>query len=290
MERQQTIQDIKKFMHEKSLSQGRLAKMVGVSSATISNMLNGHWDKVKPEMTLHVMNRIRVESRVVLNTVNFQTVFHACEEAKSRHRMIGIIGYTGSGKTTALRKFYKANENTYYVMSKKTMTAKQFLLEILRQMGVSFNGSAFQIVDRIQLELNKQINPVIVIDEAGKLSPRVFQYIHDLRNETENSCGIVLAGVEYFKTNLEKAVQRNKEGMPEFYDRICAWQTLVPPTKYELRAICQAHGVSDEHIVKPMLVAANFRRLMNQIDNHKHNLRHAEAIETDEIGRESAFA
>ncbi len=113
------------------------------------------------------------------------------------------------------KEYYRSEKNTYLVTCGKSMTAKQLLQHLLREMGIAFHGTIHEIIERITLELNKQHDPLLIIDEAGKLSQLVMEYLHDLQNATEHNCGMVMAGVGYFKDNLKKASDNNKEGMPE---------------------------------------------------------------------------
>jgi DNA transposition AAA+ family ATPase len=186
--------------------------------------------------------------------------------------MLGIVGSTGYGKTTALRAFELDNKQVYYLTCQKSMRAKQFFQRLLQTMGVYATGNIYELIERIAAELNAQPRPLVLIDEAGKLTPSLMLYLHDLRNLTEGHAGLVLAGVEYFKTNLEKAVMRQKEGMPEFFDRIAAWEFLGTPTTAELRNVCHANGLTDPERVKQVCKVRNYRALANSIGNELTSL------------------
>lgn len=278
MKKRQLKDKINAFTERKNLSKNRLAEIIGVSTATLSNIENDRLELITDEMALKIWNAIADNESGVIETRNFQNIFDACALAKSHHKMIGIVGSTGFGKSTALREFYAASENTYLITCQKTMSAKQFLQQLLREMGISFNGTVFHIVERLAEELNKQDSPLILIDEAGKLSMRTMEYLHDLRDATKSNAGIVMVGVEYFRENLKTAAQRNKEGMPEFYDRISSWITLEKPCKDEIRAICKMKGLTDKNVVHQMFKAGNFRKLVNYIENHFINLNELKVI------------
>jgi len=148
------------------------------------------------------------------------------------------------------------------------MRPKELFEDILTSMGVSFTGTISRVIQKLTNELNTQDAPLIIIDEAGKLNQVVLMYLHDLWDGIETSSGVVLAGVGYFKTNLLKAVRKEKEGMPEFNSRIGYWQELANPTKAEIKAICKHNGVTDEEEIKQVLNAKDFRYL-NQIIKNK---------------------
>ena len=251
------------------MSKNLLAEKLGVSTATLSNIENEeHWERVSDEMVLRLWNVLKTTDWEVVETHNFKSVFTTCNHAKDRKRMLGIVGATGYGKTTALKEYYHSHKNTYLITCGKSMTAKQLVQQVLREMGISFNGTVYHIIERITQELNKQQHPLLIIDEAGNLSQLVIEYIHDLRNATEHNCGIVLSGVAYFKDNLKTAADNNKEGMPEFYDRISSWVTLESPTRHEIRAVCKINGLEETDIVKKLFKAGNFRKLINYVENY----------------------
>ena len=123
------------------------------------------------------------------------------------------------------------------------------------------------MVTRIEEEFNSLENPLLIIDEAGKLSHNLILDLHDLRNSTMNSLGMVLAGCEYFKENLEKGVQKDKQGIPEFYSRIITWQTLGTPSKVEVHAIMNANNVDINTVDKKRF--NNFREVYNVVSEYR---------------------
>ncbi|MGB0870340.1 MAG: AAA family ATPase [Flavobacteriales bacterium] len=267
MEKTLIKQRLNELSNQKGLSKNNLAKKLGVSSATLSNIENEHWERLNDDMLLRIWNMIKVKEWNLIETYNFQKIINTCDLARERSRMIGVIGYTGAGKTTALKRYYNNHENTYYISCKKSMSAKQFLISIAQDMGISTSGTVYEIMMRIIKKFNKQNKPLLIIDESGKCPQKIMSYIHDIRNDTEGNLGVVLSGVEYFKTNLETAVTRNKEGMPEFYDRVSAWETLEKPRKDEIVMICKENYIDDEEVISQFLRVKNFRILSNYIQN-----------------------
>ena len=204
----------------------------------------------------------------LVRTSNLDTIHAICNDASKTHKMVGIIGYTGAGKTKALTS-YLSNPNTFYVVCKKTMKPKQFFQKILLVMGINYSGTIYELIERISEELNSLENPLLIIDEAGKLTHTMMLYLHDLRDSTMETTGIILAGVEYFKTNLEKVVSKQKEGMPEFFRRVMTWQVLNPPTYAEIQAICKANGLEDIAAITRFKRISDFGTLQNAIINEK---------------------
>lgn len=201
----------------------------------------------------------------LIRTENFNTVQALCLDAATRHMMFGLIGYTGAGKTTALKQFSQSNPNVYYVECKNIMNRKQFFATVLKELGVNVSGTVFDMVNRIIDEFNAKENPLLIIDESGKLSHTLTLDLHDLRNATHDNLGIILSGCEYFKDNLETAVKRDKQGVPEFYSRIVDWQILSKPSKREITAIFEVNGIDKTELSQQRF--SNFREVYNMVSN-----------------------
>ena len=265
---QQEVKElINGYLMQKKVSQNKLAEMLGVSAATISNIQNEFWERVNESMLLKIKGFFNAKDWNVVETTNFSTIQDKCQEARERKMMIGIIGFTGAGKTTASRHYFDSNANTYLVTCGRTMRTKQFLGEILRAMGINYVASDYEMVRCIIEELNKTNNPLLIIDEASKLSPNALMYIQDIWDGIESNSGIILAGVEYLLLNIKKGAERNKIGMPEFYGRVAQWQHLVKPRRKEIESICVHNGVTNENLIKDMYRLDNFRYVRNSILN-----------------------
>jgi DNA transposition AAA+ family ATPase len=220
---------------------------------------------MKKEMLLQEISEPK--KWTVIETNNFTTVQRCCKNARERKIMTGIIGYTGAGKTTALQNYYNNNSNTFLVTCNRAMRSKQFLGEILRSLEINYIASDYEMVRMIIDVLNKKDNPLLIIDEASKLSPTAIMYMQDIWDGIENNAGIILAGVEYLLDNIKKGAERNKVGMPEFYGRVASWKYLQEPAKVEVEAICIHNGVTDPEKIKTMYRLGNFRYVRNSILN-----------------------
>lgn len=262
---------VRENVHKKGLTLGKLSRQLKISAATLSNLCNNP-DVLSEEALLKIINALAPKTKFkTVSTANFTTLQNACIEAKEKARMIGVTGFPGAGKTIGLDFYYRNNPNTYLVECNSLMNRRQFMAEILLKMGVSYSGGIYDMAATIINELNTRQNPLLILDEAGKLHLHLLLDIHYIRNATMNNAGILLAGVEYFYTNLKKAAQKQKQGMPEFFSRVQSWYELNLPTKKEVEAICTANGVTDEATIKEFQQFKNFRELQNAILNETDN-------------------
>ena len=205
----------------------------------------------------------------LIATNNFCTVHDACASARKRNTLLGIIGFAGAGKTTALEIYKSQNENTYLITCARAMKSKQFLTMILASLDIRYLASDYEMVQRIVTEFNNIKGSLLIIDEASKLSPNALMYLQDIFDGIEGNSGIVIAGVEYLHGNIKKSAEKNKIGMPEFFSRVAQWSKLSLPTKKEIITLCEINGITDKEIIKDITKFSNYREVRNSIINIK---------------------
>lgn len=264
--KKEVIKDaINDYCAAKDISKNELATQIQVSSATLSKIENNNWDSIDEKLWRKVWNKVGMnETPDLLETADFKACFSCCENATKHHFMIGLIGDTGTGKTTALTT-YALRKNVFYVAYDKTLKPKNFFIMLLREMGIAFEGSIHDMVNRIADELNILPKPLLIIDEAGKITHTMILYLHVLRDKTAKNCGIVLGGMPYFKTNLQKFSSKEKEGYAEFFRRVSLWHTLKGLTRNEIAQVCEINGIEDKDLLREMQTKKKFGELYNAI-------------------------
>ncbi len=271
MKKEQLQQKVKELvvnlLQNKEISQNKLAEMIGISPATLTNLLKERWDKFNESMLLKIYSYFTTDTWNLVETSNFATIQERCNEARNDKSLIAVVGYSGAGKTAALNHYYEKNPNTYKVICARAMRTKQFLSEILKSLGMSYLASDYEMTKTIIEELNKKQSPLLIIDEASKLSANSLMYIQDIWDGIEANGGLILAGVDYLLINTKKQADKNKVGMPEFYSRVSLWQHLVSPSNAEIRSICKANGIGNEKSIQTMYRLSNFREIRNSIKN-----------------------
>lgn len=194
-------------------------------------------------------------------TNDYLSVVSQCEMTRNHKLMTGLTADTGMGKTTSL-KAYAVHDNVFMVTVDKTMNAKGLFLKILDVLGIPFDGNIHDVMLKIASELNSLENPLLIIDEAGKLNHVMMLYLHDLREYTKDNCGILLAGMPYFKSRLIKFADKQKEGCSEFLRRINIWHELEGLNRKETEYICNQEGIEGK---AKEYYGLRFGDLMNKI-------------------------
>ena len=253
------------YCSDKGISKADLAVKAQVSGATLSAIENEQWKKISVAMVKKLQSFLNAESSgEIYETSDFVSIVHLCDTARQHRLMIGLVGDTGTGKTTSL-KHYSLRQNTYRVTFEKSMNPKQFFSYLLKELGVDSSGNINAMISKIADELNCKQSPLVIIDEAGKITHPVLLYLHDLREKTKGNCGIVLAGMPYFRENLKKYAQKGKEGYSEFLRRVNLWHTLSGLSVKETHFVAQANGITDPVELRDLSFKKRFGDLMNEI-------------------------
>jgi len=208
-----------------------------------------------------------------MGTTNYNSIQHLCDVARKKSKLIAIIGYTGAGKTTALENYVTGKEDVYYMVIKPSMTAKEFYSTLLNTLGIEgreYGSTLHSLINQASYKLNyDKTKKLLILDEAGKSKPKFFEYLHELRDNTKDTTGILIAGPEYFQQDLKKWKTKGIPGIPEFYRRISHWEQLSEPTKEEVRAFCDYHEVKSEEAIQEMInTCRNFSEIMDSIEAH----------------------
>jgi hypothetical protein len=209
-----------------------------------------------------------------IETANIKIIEKACLDAMRNSKLIAILGDTGYGKTSGLKYFAKSYDNVFYFYVRKSMKARPFFDSLIKAFGDNESNSelsVFDLVNKAAFLFNQDAtNKLLIIDEAGKLTPSLLEYLHEFRDLTDNSTGIIIAGPFYFQDNCKIWVRQKYKGIPEVYRRINYWQPLYPPNKSEIISICELNGVKDKKVINQWLKCQNFGDLSNLIQDYHY--------------------
>jgi DNA transposition AAA+ family ATPase len=251
-------------------------QVIKISDAALSQVLNEDWHLIGEERFEMLCKHFRLVALAptdwkIMPTANFKTVQATCADAEHRCRFLAVRAPTGSGKTTAL-EVYAKNNNALYVLCDALMNVRDLVEEIQRTYKDKTKGSLRKRVLSIAAYLNKN-KCLLILDDFGKLnddSYRTLQLIYDLTNSVEygRNCGIIISGVEYMETKIQKGVKKESKCFAELYSRIEIWQGLKDVHRNDVTKFCELFGITDEGTVDNITAKVlDFRQLRAEISN-----------------------
>lgn len=211
---------------------------------------------------------------IIIATDNFATIMEVCNETLVHKEMNAIIGEPGYGKTTAFEAFrFKFERSVFYVRAQKSLNSKELFSLIYNTIGSENYNPTYTISYLIRKTASKftedSSNKLLIIDEAGKFNMGMLEYLHEFRDLTQQTTGIILGGPDYFRNRVKDWKDSNKPGIPEIYSRINSWIDLEPPTSKEKMALANEYGIFDKPFIKYLdKYCHDFRKTVNEIKNY----------------------
>jgi DNA transposition AAA+ family ATPase len=255
-------------------SQNKAAQLLGISSAYVSQLRSGKWEKIGERTWRLLAKQLLGSDWQLVKTHNFATIERMCADCQHNGLMRCLTGYSGAGKTTALRYYSKEYREVAYVHCLEGTTKKQFLQDILTALGVEAAGNERQLLLRIQREFLSMEAPLLILDDAGKLPLRLLQKVQQIYDLTRDELGtgqlgILLSGVDYMYDNLRKWALSERAGAPELKRRVGFNQQLAQPTREEIATIARENGVEDGDVIGLLIrYSRDFGTLAEHIRNY----------------------
>lgn len=230
-------------------SQNRAAhSLKNVSPATVSNMLGGKWELIKESMWRNVAAQTGLSCGgwVIAPTSVYETLYLLLADAQSDSGVHAIVGGAGCGKSETARCYIAANRRAYRLACAEYWNRKTFMQELLSSIGCDPSGYTLdEMMREVVRALKSQESPLLIIDEADKLSDQVLYFFITLYNQLEDTCGIILLATDFLKKRIMRGVALRKKGYNEIFSRLGRRFIGLGGNTYEdLAAICAANGLT----------------------------------------------
>lgn len=257
---------------ERYASQNKAANSLkNVSAATVSQMLNGNWELIKDDMWRNVATQIgyKDEKWAAVETSNYLRMLELLNDVKANSLVMGITGDAGTGKTFACRQYAESNKQVYLLCCNEYWNRKLFLTELLSSLGRDYTGfTVGEMMNEAVRVLKMQESPLIILDEADKLSDQVLYFFITLYNQLEDECGIVLCATSHLEKRILKGIKLNRKGYSEIWSRLgrkCV--KLKGVTAADVAAICEVNGITDRVRVESVIAdcESDLRRVKRKI-------------------------
>ncbi|MBQ7531858.1 MAG: ATP-binding protein [Paludibacteraceae bacterium] len=229
----------------------------GVSAATISTVLNGKWESIGDGMWNNIANQLGME-RVRWNaveTVNYKMLTHLLADAQGNQLWLAVTGNAGTGKTFGCKQYVRHHAEVYMVSCDPDWSKWDFFAALLSQAGKNPSGmTLLQMKTTLVMRLMRSGSPLLILDEADKLSDSVLNSFITLYNDIQDVCGVVLIATEYLGKRFDRGVRYNKKGFNELWSRV--GRTCVPlkgVSQEDVVAVCRANGIDDHKVIDGIL-------------------------------------
>lgn len=236
-------------------SQNKAAKTLkGVSPATVSQVLNGNWELISEDMWRTIATQIGYDARkwVVVETEGYDSMYEVLSDAQENALVFAVIGDAGCGKSQAIKVYGERNRNTLVLSCSEYWNRKQFLMELLRSLGVDASGCTVvdMVADAVH-QLKRREGVLLVLDEADKLSDQILYFFITLYNQLEDHIGIVLCATQHLEKRIVRGVRNNRKGYREIYSRIGRKFIPMPIVNAgDVASVCMANGVTDKRTIE----------------------------------------
>lgn len=239
-------------------SQNAAAKSLrGVSSATVSQILNGKWELIADDMWRTVANQIGYDSKkwVVIETEGYKRMTQVLTDAQEQSLVMAVVGDAGCGKSQAIKVYAGTHRNVIALSCSEYWNRKDFLGELLQSLGIDAGGKTISEMMREAIrQLKRREGVLIVLDEADKLADQVLHFFITIYNKLEDTVGIVMCATPYLKKRIERGVVNNRKGYKEIYSRIGRKFIPMPAVNGgDIRAVCAANGIEERREVERII-------------------------------------
>ncbi len=247
-----TAAEVQKYVLRKielSGSQRAAAAMLGISDAHLINFKDAKWHAIGRRTFNRVVALAGLEGWSTRSTTGFYTVANVADEAQAGARMLALVGYTGAGKTHALRQYANVNRNAYYLLTTALMSRLAFAEALARACGVreaDMGVTPRTIIEAVISKLNTVEQPLIILDDFGKVTDDIVRMVQIIYDATEGNCGILLGGTEHLEVKIAAKVKRDTMGFREFSRRIAWWQSMPVLSRDDVAMVCAANGIDDK--------------------------------------------
>lgn len=211
---------LQNHMKQLGLSQAKIATMLGVSPALISQYLKGIYtgdvasiDKKVREMLGRAKDKAKDVKVDFVATTTAKDILDVCAMAHAMKDINLVIGEAGLGKTMALKQYAKTVENVVLIETDPTFSPKVLLVELCNKLGIVPSRNNHDNTTAI-IEKLAGSERLLIIDEAELLNYKCLEIVRRIHDKS--GVGVILAGMPRLRANL-----RGKRGeYKQLYSRV----------------------------------------------------------------------
>ena len=261
-QKQTIVAEASKYMDAKKLSQNEFARIAGISSAYMSDIMNGKLTtgakntEIKEDYFIKIAKAIGVNMENPLwwhiDTDNFLSIIDTFRQAREQKVPFAIDGETGMGKSYAADLYLKMYPtNTYKVICDNDLTAKSFMNELAYSIGIKPIGATYNIRKSVVQHLKGKREALLIVDESENLKDRGWGSIKRIMDDLKGLCGIVFIGANGFEAMLQKKANKLITPFPQVNSRIRegGFKKLFDFEENDILGVCKEHDIKDKEVI-----------------------------------------
>lgn len=250
------------FIENKGSQKAAAGFLNKVSTATISQILNGNWELINDKMWRHLGHQVGWNSKEAWNnaeTMNQMALLSVLQTAQENSSSFAVTAPAGTGKSHTIKKFSFENKEAFYVNCREYWSKKDFVKELFLAIGrYPGSHSITEMMKEIELQFNVMEQPILILDEFDKVQDSILYFFISLYNGLDGHAGLVMCCTNYLQKRIKQGVNANKKGYEEIWSRIRRRFIELPTHDLEDTAkVCSVNGVTDHKIIKDIHREAN---------------------------------
>lgn len=261
---EQARHELAEFMEQSGKTQAQIARETSLSTATVSQFLNGTYNGDNEKTAAALIKYLRVAQEQLKQTTaetfyrdlrNTVISMGAADYAHKKCEIVLLSGAAGAGKTTALKHYVEETTGVIFITANSCMTSASAILGAITEKMGRTPKSKKQLLMKELVNALQGSNRLIIIDEADHLTFSALQALRNLNDEA--GVGILLAGNDRIYNQMVCGVKSSE--FDQLRTRIFARPKVC--NEYTIDEIKGIFGVEDLDSVKLILEVAQSQSL-----------------------------